>query len=195
MSKFSGFPGAAPAFPGGPSLNPSSFHGSIYLIGARGTGKTTVGRLLAQELGREFVDLDEYLSQKTGHPIADIVKTAGWEEFRRIEKLCLREASQEGGIISTGGGIVLAPENREFLRKSGFVVWLNVPPSTIVNRLAREPAPGQRPALTGLSQEAEIWKTMREREDLYKSCCHCAVDGDRDATAVCGLIKNALASE
>lgn len=167
---------------------------NIYLTGARGSGKTTVGRLLAQKLDRPFTDLDHYLVQKTGHEIAEIIQQAGWPEFRRIENLCLAEVSGTGNqVIATGGGIILAPENRAILLNSGFVIWLTTDPETARQRLARNPETSQRPSLTGADPLAEIRQIMAEREPLYKSCCHCAIDGNGSPEDVCEAILARLA--
>ena len=166
---------------------------NIYLIGPRGCGKTTVGSLLASQLGRPFIDLDHYLARRTGHCIADIVNAAGWPEFRRIESLCLAECGAKSGqVIATGGGIVLDAANRAFLNANGAVIWLDAPLELICRRLDENPEAAQRPALTMLDPAAEIAAVMAEREPLYQSCCHNRIAGAARPEAVCAAIRQAL---
>ena len=99
--------------------------GNIFLVGMMGAGKTTLGKALAQRLRREFVDTDRVLVERTGVPVATIFEIEGEEGFRRREALALAELAQRSDcVIATGGGIVLAPENRQAMRASGTVVYL-----------------------------------------------------------------------
>src|SRR5262245_55604193 len=99
--------------------------GNIFLVGMMGAGKTTVGKVLAQRLRMEFVDTDKVLVERTGVPVATIFEIEGEEGFRRRESAVLAEAARGiDCVIATGGGAVLAPENRAVMRAAGTVVYL-----------------------------------------------------------------------
>src|ERR1051326_5701426 len=117
----------------------------IYLIGLRGTGKTTVGRLLAKLLNRPFHDADELLEQRAGRLIRDIFAAEGEAGFRDREEAILTELSAAGSsVIATGGGVVLRESNRETMRRTGVAVWLTADVDTLVQRLQSDPATMQR---------------------------------------------------
>ncbi|GFK95671.1 Shikimate kinase 2 [Fundidesulfovibrio magnetotacticus] len=145
---------------------------NIYLVGPRACGKTTVGRMLAQSLGRPFVDLDDEFVETTGRTIADVVESEGWDSFRELETTVLAAvAATPGHVVATGGGATLKARNREILAE-GVVVYLQADPEKVVERLMAELKPAQRPALTDLNLEDEVRKTVREREPYYLACAH-----------------------
>ncbi|HHO0127758.1 TPA: shikimate kinase, partial [Morganella morganii] len=84
----------------------------IYLIGARGAGKTTVGKPLAQALLYDFIDTDACVTEQCRMSISQLVEQSGWRSFRELESDVLRQVSKPHRLVSTGGGIVMAPENR-----------------------------------------------------------------------------------
>jgi|SRR5690606_14326420 len=138
---------------------------TIYLIGMRGVGKSTAGKLLAQKLEREFVDLDKKIEQKAGKIIAEIVEKAGWESFRAYEREALREAAnRDEKVISTGGGILIDLRNAELMKASGKLILLSAEPQTLRHRLANTP---DRPSLTGSHFLQEIEAIWNERKDRY----------------------------
>jgi len=140
---------------------------NIYLVGPRACGKTTIGRMLAKALGRPFMDLDEEFVETTGRSIGDVVETEGWDAFRELETAVLAAVSETpGNVVATGGGVVLRARNRELLAE-GVVVYLQADPDKVVARLMDELKPEQRPALTNLSLEDEVRKTVLEREPYY----------------------------
>jgi shikimate kinase len=140
---------------------------NIYLVGPRACGKTTIGRMLAKALHRPFMDLDEEFVETTGRTIADVVETEGWEGFRELETAVLAAVAETpGNVVATGGGVVLKARNRELLG-GGVVVYLQADPEKVVARLMDELLPEQRPALTDLSLEDEVRKTVLEREPYY----------------------------
>ncbi len=142
---------------------------NVYLIGPRASGKTSLGRLLAERLGRAFVDLDEVFRETRGETIAALVAREGWERFREIERDILAEAGKTPGrVVATGGGVVLLPENRTVLAR-GLVIYLQADPARLAERLMADFNPGQRPSLTGLELLEEIRTTLAEREPLYLS--------------------------
>jgi len=153
---------------------------NLWLIGYRCTGKTTVGRRLAEVAGLRFVDADEALTRKIGQSISQFVSERGWPAFRREESRILQELSREDGqIVATGGGVILDPENVRMMRETGMVVWLTARPETILSRLVGDPGTEEnRPALTGEGLEAEVRTTLAEREPLYAKAAHHSLETD-----------------
>jgi shikimate kinase len=150
----------------------------IILIGYRGTGKTTVARLLAARLGWDWIDADEYLEQQSGLTIRAIFEKEGEAGFRDREERVLTElCRRENLILATGGGAILRAANRVRLREAGLVVWLTADPETIWARLQADTTTAdRRPALTALGGVAEIRHLLSVREPLYRECGELAVD-------------------
>ncbi len=145
----------------------------VFLIGFRGAGKTTVGRLLARRLGARFVDVDDVIAKRTGRPAGEILARCGEPEFRRIEATALESAVRgSAAVIATGGGVVTRAANRAVLRRTGLVVWLRVGAAETVRRLARGRS---RPALTTLSLAAEARLLLKRRAPLYRSAADVAI--------------------
>lgn len=141
----------------------------IILIGFRATGKSTVGRLLAERLGWSFVDLDEYLEKKLGKSIRQVVEEGGWEAFREEERKAMREfAGKSNLVLSLGGGAVTHEVEMEALKEGALVVWLVASVETILERLSRDPKSAtRRPALTEKAPEEEVRELLAAREPLY----------------------------
>lgn len=142
----------------------------LYLIGYRGTGKTTVGRLLAARLGRPFVDLDERIESDAGMTIADVFAAEAEAGFRDRESAALLTASAEvPSVIATGGGIILREANRDRLRATGWVAWLTAPADVLWGRIqADATTAARRPALAGGGPE-EVAKLLAVRTPLYQA--------------------------
>lgn len=166
----------------------------IYLIGARASGKTTIGRSLARRLAFPFYDLDECLCAHAGESIADIVSERGWMEFRRLESEILQKTglSRENMVVATGGGIVLAKINRDYMRAHGHVIWLNPPAEHMAARLAADPLTAQRPSLTGKGLLDEIGEVLKERQPFYAACAHFIIHGSPDVQEACTKICEAI---
>ena len=144
---------------------------NLFFIGLRGSGKTTLASLIAGKLGASFLDTDDLVMERTGRSIADSVQVHGWDEFRALEADCLREiGARQGRVVATGGGIVLLPENRELLKTSGRVFYLQAEVGLLAARLREDPEQTRRPALSDLPLEEELARTLREREPLYLQC-------------------------
>lgn len=147
---------------------------TLFLVGMRACGKTTLGRALAERLGYAFADTDEIVRQGAGgREIVDIVAVEGWEGFRGRESLALASAAGPFTVVATGGGVVLNPANRHFLRRTGIGVYLAVPGRVLRQRLRLDPALAQRPPLPGDAGPAshpadEVEAVLREREPLYR---------------------------
>lgn len=139
---------------------------NVVLIGMTGTGKSTVGRLVAEALGWPHVDTDERIEAVTGRTIAELFAERGEAGFRQWEHDVLREVlKEEGQVVSTGGGVVLRSDNVALLRDGQFVVALAAEPETLVRRLQGD-ASRHRALLAG-DVEAQIRKLIRERRGLY----------------------------
>jgi shikimate kinase len=160
-----------------------SQHTLLFLIGSRGTGKSTVGRLLADRLGWGFVDADVHLEAAAGRTIADVFAAEGEAGFRDREAAALAElAARTRHVVATGGGVVLRPANRELLRNSGFIAWLTAPPEAAFARLQGDPTTAaRRPNLTPTGGLEEVRTLIAAREPLYRACAHFAVDTDRQS--------------
>ena len=141
---------------------------TIYLIGARAAGKTTFGGALARQLGCNYVDTDIHLRETTGETVADIVSREGWDGFHKRESAVLREVTAPATVIATGGGMVLAEENRRFMRENGIVLYLSAPAEVLAARLQANPNAAQRPTLTGKSIAEEVAEVLAAREPLYR---------------------------
>jgi shikimate kinase len=157
---------------------------TIFLIGSRCSGKSTVGGLLAASLGFAVHDTDLMVVRKTRRSIAEIVAGEGWEEFRALEAEALIEAVAAGGVIAGGGGLVLASENRRLMRASGLVFYLAASLQTLYERMSRAHDSGFRPALRGADALSEVAAVLAEREALYLECAHHCLDADRPAEEV-----------
>ena len=165
----------------------------IFLVGARACGKTTVGKALAKKLKLPFADTDQHLLDNAGRSVDQIVEAEGWAGFRQRESAALREvtnARTHGGVISTGGGIVLAEANRVFMRQYGMVVFLDAPVEVLAERLGRNPLSSQRPSLTGKGLVEEIGDVLKERRPLYEAAAHHIVDATRPLPSICRHIAD-----
>ena len=142
--------------------------GRIYLIGLPGSGKSTLGLLLAKEVGWRFLDLDDGLQRKTGLSIPDLFKTHGEDAFRDMERdYLLSQASEEGDwVIATGGGVVLRDINRATMRSTGIVIFIDRSPELIMEDIDVT----HRPLL--MQNPKRLWDLEKERRELYLKCCH-----------------------
>jgi shikimate kinase len=153
---------------------------NIILIGYRCSGKTTVGKRLARELAWEFVDTDDWLVNKEGRSVRNMVEDDGWDGFRRMEKVAIQEVcDRDNTVIATGGGAILDPANVAAMQKSGHVVWLKVSPQIVKQRMARdENTDDLRPSLTSKGLYDEIVEVLKERTPLYAQAAGLAIDTD-----------------
>lgn len=143
---------------------------SVFLVGMMGAGKTTVGRLLAQSLGFEFVDADRELEARSGVLIATIFSVEGEDGFRRRESALLDELTQRPGIVlATGGGAVLDPQTRRRLRERGLVVYLRASADEIHRRTRTDRS---RPLLQTDNPRGRIEELLRQRQALYEETAH-----------------------
>lgn len=155
---------------------------NLVLIGYRGTGKSTVGKILARKLGRTVVSTDAEIVKRANLSVPEIVKQFGWDHFRDLESAVCRDvAAQDQLIIDTGGGAILRPENVEALRKTGTLIWLTATVDTITRRIGGDT---QRPSLTGTkSFTDEIREVLNERTPKYQAAAAHVVSTDGISSA------------
>lgn len=166
---------------------------NIVLIGFMGSGKSTVGRELHQRLGYPLIDMDKMIEESMGKKIAEIFKEEGEAAFRDFETLQLLEITKQTDkrqIISTGGGVVIRPENRSLLRKLGYVVWLSAPEDVIYERTSRTQ---DRPLLNHMDARERITAMLEEREPWYRETAHLKIDtaGLDSKEIATGLLESA----
>lgn len=162
--------------------------GILFLVGARASGKTTIGKALAKKLALPFADTDQHLLDSAGRTVDQIVEAEGWPGFRQRESHALMEvanAHANGCVVATGGGMVLAEANRELMRQCGMVVFLDAPVQVLAERLGRNPLNNQRPSLTGKGLVEEISDVLSQRRPLYEAAAHHTVDASQPLSAIC----------
>jgi len=142
-----------------------------------GSGKSTIGRLLSNELGQEFIDSDRAIEERAGADIPWIFDVEGEAGFRNREQAVIDQLTQLNQIVlATGGGAVLKPENRHHLQSRGFVVYLQTSVEQQLERTARD---RNRPLLQNDDPRGVLEKLMAERDPLYRECCDLMVKTDR----------------
>lgn len=160
---------------------------NVVLTGFMGTGKTTVGKLLAERSGRAFVDSDELIAQRAGKPIPAIFADEGEAAFRQMEKALCRELAaraDHGLVIATGGGMLVDAENRALLEESGLVICLNAPAEVIEARIGSDSG---RPLLSG------DWRVLLERRKTAYAAIRAQVDtADKTPEAIAEEILTLL---
>ena len=154
--------------------------GNIWLIGMMGSGKTTVGELAAAARGMPHRDMDRLIEEREGRSVAEIFAADGEDFFRKLEKETVARlaADPEDAVVSTGGGAVLDQSNREAMRRSGAVAWLDAPASVLAGR-----AQGGRPLLEGRDPAARLGELLAARRPLYEAAAHYVIDGSGAAEA------------
>jgi shikimate kinase len=150
---------------------------NLVLIGYRGTGKSEVGKILADRLKMACVDMDREIVRRAKISIPEIVERFGWPGFRDMETEVARGLSgRDHLIIDTGGGVIERPENIAALQRNAQVFWLKASVAVIVSRIYKDT---QRPALTeGKSFTEEVADVLARRASKYKSAAHYEIDTD-----------------
>lgn len=158
---------------------------NLFLIGYRGTGKTVLGKKIAEKLNMKFVDTDELIIDIAKKSIPKIFEEDGEEKFREIETLALKKAVEgnAGKIISCGGGISTKERNFSLLKKNGITCLLKATPETIFKRIYND---SNRPALTNKNPKEEIIHMLKVRGPMYEKAKDFEIDTNTDNT-----IKNA----
>jgi shikimate kinase len=151
-------------------------HGSIFIVGPMGAGKTTVGKRLAEARGMTFVDSDHEIEARCGVDISYIFDKEGEAGFRKREKLVIAELSQRPGIVlATGGGAVIDADNRQALGSRGLVVYLH---ATVQQQLARTQRCENRPLLQAPDRREVLERLLRERDPLYREIADLVLESD-----------------
>lgn len=163
---------------------------SLFLVGMMGVGKTTVGQSLAQRLNYRFFDTDTLIERVAGTDIPQLFATQGEEGFRQLETQILAQLSgQLRSVISTGGGIVLKPENWGYLRH-GIVVWLDVPPEVLYDRLKTDET---RPLLKTENPLETLQTLCDRRQHLYAQAdLHLTLTGTESPAQVADRVLTQL---
>ncbi len=166
--------------------------GSVFLIGMMGSGKTTLGKRLARESHREFIDLDREIERRNGVSVATIFEIEGEPGFRLRESQLLAELCQEPGlVIATGGGTVLNPFNRARLLASGCVVYLHAAASLLYSRTRNDRS---RPLLQVADPLGKIRQLLWQRDPLYREVADIIIEAGRDPGAVVDELKIGITS-
>lgn len=166
----------------------------MWLVGMMGTGKTSVGRQVASDLGVDFVDVDRFIEEKHARSISEIWRESGEIEFRRLESAAISEIANAGSgsdqdsIIATGGGAVLSGGNVRAMKSVGILIWLDASVATLAGRLGGS---RDRPLLGGVSDPDLVLSTLaEEREETYKTVADHRVEvDDRVASEVAEVVK------
>jgi len=143
----------------------------IYLVGFKGCGKSAIGRQLSYVLRMPFYDMDKEIVRQQGMPIPEIFEKYGEEHFRNLETEFLRNFRDEACIIATGGGVAMRPENREIMRRTGLVFFLDAPFEDIYNRIKNDK---NRP-IAQRSTKKELERLFYYRRKFYKRAAHIRV--------------------
>jgi len=165
--------------------------GNIFLVGMMGAGKTTLGRSLAQRLRMHFVDTDRVMVERTGVPVGTIFEIEGEEGFRRRETSVLTEvAGGDSQVVATGGGAILAAENRALMRRHGTVVYLRAQVEALWERTRHDTS---RPLLQTPDPRATLASLLEVRDPLYREAAHVIVDtGSHSASGALARVVAAL---
>lgn len=170
----------------------------VYLIGYRGSGKTTVGKLLAERLNRPSVDCDDLIEQAAGQTIREIFATEGEAGFRDREQAAIEQLAEQAdlkpAVVALGGGAILRQANRATICRSGYRIWLTAAPATLAARIgADHTTAARRPALSALSGYDEIVDLLAQREPLYAAVAQKTLNTEGlTAEAICGDIADWL---
>jgi shikimate kinase len=165
--------------------------GNIILVGLMGAGKTSVGKALARILGKNFMDTDQELERTTGVKVPVIFEIEGESGFRARESKILAELVRlRNVVLATGGGAVLAKENRDLLAANGTVIYLRAPVRSLIKRTRHDRS---RPLLQVPDPAARLNALYEQRDPLYREVAHLVVDtGDQSVRVLAGQIEAKL---
>jgi len=148
---------------------------SIALIGFMGTGKTVVGKVLAERLGKEFLEMDALIEQKAGKTIPEIFQREGEEAFRQLEIEAAKQVSQRKNVvIACGGGVVLNKINIDRLKKESLLVYLKASPEVILRRTSSDTS--ERPLLKTANKASTVNELLRFRKPFYERAADITID-------------------
>ncbi len=153
----------------------------ISCIGLPGSGKSTIGRQLSRRLGVRFLDSDQVIEQRAGCSVRELFEREGESAFRQMERQVIDELTQQAcGVISTGGGAVLDPDNREHLRSRTRVIYLHSAPEEVYRRLKHDHS---RPLLQVADPLAKLRDLYAARDTLYRETAHFVIETGRPSIA------------
>src|SRR5690606_11540791 len=151
--------------------------GNIFLVGLMGAGKTTVGKALAKKLNKRFVDSDQEIEARTGASIPLIFEIEGEASFRQREAEVIRDlTSQQDIVLATGGGAVLNPQSRAYLKERGTVIYLRASVNSLLQRTSHD---RNRPFLQNADPRKTLEDLTRIREPLYNEVADFVIDTGR----------------
>jgi shikimate kinase len=164
---------------------------NIFFVGLMGAGKTTIGKILAKHLGKIFYDTDHEIEKRTGVKIATIFELEGEDGFRKRETAIIQELSQLSNIImATGGGAILAEENRELLKSNGTVIYLRANVNELWHRMRNDK---HRPLLQNVDIRAKLEQLYAERNPLYTATAALIFDtGNQPVASIISQIEKSL---
>jgi shikimate kinase len=164
---------------------------NIYFIGLMGAGKTTVGKLLAKNLGKTFYDTDQVIEQRTGVKIPTIFELEGESGFRKRESAMIEELSQLNNVVmATGGGAVIAQANRALLKQFGYVIYLRANVNDLWYRMRNDK---HRPLLQNVDVRARLEQLYHQRNPLYTETASLIVDtGNQPVSSILSQIESAF---
>ena len=164
---------------------------NIFLIGFMGAGKSTIAKALCKELQMQLVEMDARIVEEQGMSINDIFAQYGEDHFRDIESQLILTLGEEGNtIVSCGGGVVVRPQNIEFMKKGGKVVFLSATPETIYERVKNST---DRPILNGHMNVEYIAELMEKRRALYEAAADIKIETDgKSRSVICKEIMERL---
>ena len=150
---------------------------NIVLIGFMGSGKTTVGQLLAQSLNYTFADTDQLIEEGESMTVSEIFAQNGEGYFRQLETLIMEEISgtMDHTVLSVGGGLPMTPNNHKYLKKCGKVVYLKVSEQTVIDRLKGDT---NRPLLSGEDATEMVYKLLALRAPTYQALADMIIETD-----------------
>lgn len=156
---------------------------NLIFIGFRGTGKSSAGKLAAKQLGREFVDIDDYIEKNEGKSIEEIFTECGEDGFRALEAVAIEKwCRSDKMVIAAGGGAVINDVNVRNMRQSGFIVLLKSTPEIIYSRLNQDTDRySQRPRLTEKDPVDEIKHLLAVRHQQYHNSADLVIDTSSEA--------------
>lgn len=173
------------------SLPSDTVSGNIILVGLMGSGKTSVGKVLARLLDKTFVDSDHEIERATGVRIPVIFEIEGEAGFRTRERRMIDQlVARDNLLLATGGGAVLSKENRDTLRANGTVIYLRAPVKSLLKRTQRDRG---RPLLQVADPAAKLAELFEQRDPLYREVAHLTVDtGNQSVRSLAGQIEAQL---
>ena len=164
----------------------------IVLIGFRGAGKSTIGKILAQQLDWTYVSTDEMVEKRVQKSIADIVKGSGWKKFRDTEHEVIRSVSElTDAIIDCGGGVVEDPSNMKSFKSESLIIWIDANLDDLMNRISGNQ--NDRPLLTKNDLQSDTEKNYLDRRPLYQRYADLRFSSsENNPEEICQLIRKEI---